>query len=75
MIAGLRALCRRHYAFALLLLLFAGFRLLAIMLFRPGGFIADFSDYDFYYTWGQLVPMGYAAYDNLWTATRRSSRR
>lgn len=68
MIAGLRALCRRHYAFALLLLLFAGFRLLAIMLFRPGGFIADFSDYDFYYTWGQLVPMGYAAYDNLWTA-------
>ena len=68
MIAGLAALYRRHYAFALILPLFAGFRLLAILLFRPGGFITDFSDYDFYYTWGTLVPMGYAAYDNLWTA-------
>ena len=68
MIAGLRTLYRRHYAFALLFLLFVSFRLLAVLLFRPGGFITDFSDYDFYYTWGQLVPMGYAAYDNLWTA-------
>ncbi len=41
---------------------------MALLLFRPGGFITDFSDYDFYYTWGTLVPMGYRAYDNLWTA-------
>ncbi len=68
MIAALRTLYRRHYAFVLLLLLFVGSRLGAILLFRPGGFITDFSDYDFYYTWGQLVPMGYVAYDNLWTA-------
>ena len=44
------------------------FRGLAILLLRPGGFITDFSDYDFYYTWGTLTPMGYRAYDNLWTA-------
>jgi hypothetical protein len=64
----MRTLYRRHHAFVLLFLLFVSFRLLAILLFRPGGFITDFSDLDFYYTWGTLVPMGYHAYDNLWTA-------
>jgi hypothetical protein len=59
---------RRHAGFLTLYLLFVSFRLLALLLFRPGGFITDFSDYDFYYTWGTLVPMGYRAYDNLWTA-------
>ena len=68
MITRLRTLYRRHYAFLLLFLLFVSYRALAILLFRPGGFITDFSDYDFYYTWGQLIPMGYRAYDNLWTA-------
>lgn len=51
-----------------LLALFVTLRLGALVLFRPGGFITDFSDYDFYYTWGTLTPMGYRAYDNLWTA-------
>ncbi len=51
-----------------IVLLFVSFRVLALLLLRPGGFIADFSDYDFYRVWGQLTPAGYAAYDNLWTA-------
>ena len=58
----------RHTAFIHLWLLALSFRLLALILFRPGGFITDFSDYDFYATWGTLGPMGYRAYDNLWTA-------
>ncbi|MCC6455601.1 MAG: hypothetical protein IT328_11695 [Caldilineaceae bacterium] len=58
----------RHAAFVHLWLLAISFRLLALLLFRPGGFITDFSDYDFYATWGTLGPMGYRAYDNLWTA-------
>ncbi|MEM7537456.1 MAG: hypothetical protein AAF639_35125 [Chloroflexota bacterium] len=58
----------KHQFFLLLFLLFVSFRLLAILLFRPGGFIADFSDYDFYYAWGELLPKGYRVYDNLWTA-------
>ena len=57
-----------HAAFVHLWLLALSFRLLALLLFRPGGFITDFSDYDFYATWGTLGPMGYRAYDNLWTA-------
>ncbi|MCL4832147.1 MAG: hypothetical protein KJZ86_06885 [Caldilineaceae bacterium] len=57
-----------HHPIIPLLLLFVSFRLLALLLLRPGGFVADFSDYDFYRVWGQLTPAGYAAYDNLWTA-------
>ncbi|MBI1297561.1 hypothetical protein GC175_21690 [bacterium] len=68
MVDALRRLYARHRLFVLILLLFVGFRLLAILLFRPGGFIADFSDYDFYFEWGRLTPRGYTAYDNLWTA-------
>ena len=66
--ARLRAFYRRHYWFLVLFTLFVSFRLLAILLFRPGGFIADNSDYEFYYAWGQTVPMGYTTFENLWTA-------
>ncbi len=59
---------RRHGAFVLVLLLFISFRLLAILTLRTGGFVADFSDYDFYATWGELTHMGYTTFENLWTA-------
>ncbi len=68
MLAKLSAVYRRHYTFILIFCLFVSFRLLTILLFRPGGFITDFSDYDFYATWGQLIPMGYHTFENLWTA-------
>ena len=68
LIERLSAHYQRHAGFVHLWLLAVSFRLLAIVLFRPGGFITDFSDYDFYITWGWLGPMGYRAYDNLWTA-------
>jgi len=68
MIARLRAAYARHEAFWLLFILFVSFRLLAILLFRPGGFIADASDYDFYYAWGLQTPMGKRVYDTMWTA-------
>ncbi len=62
----LRAFLHRHRLFLLLLLLFAVFRLLAILLVRPGGFFADFSDYDYYFAWGELIPQGYTPYVDLW---------
>jgi hypothetical protein len=68
MFARLSGHYHRHAAFVHLWLLAVSFRLMALLLFRPGGFITDFSDYDFYGTWGTLGPMGYHAYDNLWTA-------
>ena len=66
--AKLSTAYRRHYLFILIGCLFVSFRLLAILLFRPGGFITDASDYDFYATWGQLGPKGYHTFENLWTA-------
>src|SRR5690554_2751077 len=68
MLARLRAFYSAHRLFFLILLLFTTFRWLAVVLFRPGGFIADFSDYDFYWEWMRLAARGYRAYDNLWTA-------
>ena len=58
---------QRHASLILLLLLFVSFRLLAILLLRPGGYISDTSDFDFYYEWGLAIPKGYRTYDNLWT--------
>ncbi|MEZ4583918.1 MAG: hypothetical protein R3A10_20160 [Caldilineaceae bacterium] len=64
----LRQFYRRHAAFLIVLALFVSFRVLALFTLRTGGFVADFSDYDFYATWGQLTHMGYRTFDNLWTA-------
>ena len=68
MFVKLRALYQRHTAFFTIFVLFVVFRLLAIVLFRPGGFIADASDYDFYYEWGLQLPRGYRTFVDLWTA-------
>ncbi|MFO7635248.1 MAG: hypothetical protein R6W76_22070 [Caldilinea sp.] len=66
--ARLHRLYAEHSWFLALLLLFSSFRLFAILLFRPGGFIADNSDYEFYYAWGLTIPMGYTTFVDLWTA-------
>lgn len=58
----------RHSTFLAIWVLAVLFRVLALLLFRPGGFIADASDYDFYYIWGQQIPQGYETFVNLWTA-------
>ena len=49
-------------------MLFVAMRLLAILLFRPGGFFADNSDYDFYMLWGEMIPSGYTTFQDMWTA-------
>jgi hypothetical protein len=68
MIERLRLWTARHQSFLLILLLFVSFRLFAVWLMRPGGFITDASDYDFYAEWGSLAARGYRTFDNLWTA-------
>ena len=73
--ARARAFYERHYWFLVVLVLFVSFRLLAILLFRPGGYIYDYADYAFYYAWGTLSPWGIVP---LWTCgppIRPSSRR
>jgi len=58
---------QRHESFLLVFILFALFRLLAIWLMRPGGFIADTSDYEFYVDWGEQAARGYKTFETLWT--------
>lgn len=58
---------RLRHPLVALLLLFVCFRLFSLPLLRPGGFIADYSDYEFYYAWGQLTAMGYDPYVNTWS--------
>ena len=57
----------RHRDFVLLLILFVTFRVLALVAFRPGGLVLDFSDFYWYRAFAELTHQGYYPYDNLWT--------
>lgn len=62
-----RALLARERDFLMLLAMFVAFRAMAIMAFRPGGLILDFSDYsDAYLALVRLNRQGYYPYVNLW---------
>lgn len=52
--------------FWLLLALFVSFRLLALLLMRPGGFIRDFSDFNFYFGIVQLSDFGLIPFRDFW---------
>ncbi|NPV07939.1 MAG: hypothetical protein HPY83_08255 [Anaerolineae bacterium] len=53
--------------FVLLLALFVAFRLGSLFLFRPGGFLADFSDYYYYREYAALSDRGLYPYVNIWS--------
>lgn len=59
------AVARRE--FALILMLFIAFRAMALLAFRPGGQVLDFSDFYWYREFAQLTRQGYVPYVNLWT--------
>ena len=51
----------------LLLALFAAFRFGAVFLFRPGGFVADFSDFYYYRLYASLSDSGLYPFINIWS--------
>ena len=53
--------------FFLLLALFLGFRLASLWLLRPGGFLADFSDFYYYREFAALSDRGLYPYVNIWS--------
>jgi hypothetical protein len=63
-----RAFYQTHQEFILLLALFISFRLMAVVAYRPGGLVLDFSDFYFYRVFAELTRLGYYPYVNLWTA-------
>ncbi len=66
-LATLKATYQRHTDFILLLILFITFRVLALVAFRPGGLVLDFSDFYWYRSFAELTHQGYYPYANLWT--------
>ena len=52
--------------FWLMLALFAAFRFLALLLMRPGGFVRDFSDFNFYFGIVQLSDFGLIPFRDFW---------
>ncbi|MFQ6014951.1 MAG: hypothetical protein ACE5NP_05875 [Anaerolineae bacterium] len=63
-----KSIYQEHHDFVLLFLLFVSFRWLTLLFYRPGGFIADFSDFYFYRAFAELTNEGYYPYLNLWSA-------
>ncbi len=59
---------REHRDFVVLALLFASFRWLVLLTYRPGGYILDFSDYYFYRALAQLSHRDLYPFVNLWGA-------
>lgn len=55
-----------RHDFRLLLLLFLAFRLLTLLLFRPGGFIRDWSDFDTYLGIVSLSDYGLYPFFHFW---------
>jgi hypothetical protein len=53
--------------FVLILILFVAFRVMALLAFRPGGMVLDFSDFYWYREYAQLTRQGYLPFVNLWT--------
>jgi hypothetical protein len=56
-----------RHDFALILLLFVAFRVMALLAFRPGGLVLDFSDFYWYREYAQLTRQGYWPYVSLWS--------
>ncbi len=55
-----------HQDFILLLLLYTSFRLMARLLYRPGGLIYDYSDYFFFRAVAELSNLGYYPFIHYW---------
>ena len=51
--------------FLIVLALFVAFRAMALLAFRPGGLVLDYSDFHYYREFAQLTRQGYFPYVNL----------
>jgi hypothetical protein len=52
--------------FLLIFSLFVAFRIMALLAYRPGGQVLDFSDFYWYREYAQVTRQGYFPYVNLW---------
>ena len=62
----IRALFQEHGDFIMLLVLFAAFRVMAVLFFRPGGYIRDWSDFTVYMGTAGLSDEGHYPSIHYW---------
>jgi hypothetical protein len=64
--ARLRTSIQAHRAFVLILVLAVAFRLLAVLVFRPGGYLGEMSDFGFYRLLLSFTNQGYYPLVDFW---------
>jgi len=65
--ASLKQRFHRHADFVLLFILFVSFRLSSVWLFRPGGYIRDYSDLIYYQSRASWQDFGLLPYRDYWS--------
>lgn len=65
-IAKFRTSLQAHREFALILVLAVAFRLLAVLVFRPGGYLGEMSDFGFYRLLLSFTNQGYYPLIDFW---------
>jgi hypothetical protein len=65
-LARVRTLLQAHREFVLILVLAVAFRLLAILVFRPGGYLGEMSDFGFYRLLLSFTNQGYYPLVDFW---------
>ena len=65
-LAGLRTALQAHREFVLILVLAVAFRLLAVLVFRPGGYLGEMSDFGFYRLLLGFTSQGYYPLVDFW---------
>lgn len=66
MLEAARDWCEENRDLILLAVLFAAFRSFTLLLYRPGGYIYDFSDFLPYFSFAQLSDQGYYPFVHYW---------
>lgn len=66
MIQRIKTLCQTHYNFLFLVILAIYFRLMSLLLFRPGGFIVDWSEHHTFLGVARLSDYGLYPFIDFW---------
>src|SRR5512137_503586 len=61
------SLMRRHREFALVLILAMALRAMAVLVFRPGGYLGEMSDFGYYRLLLSMTNQGYLPLVDFWT--------
>jgi len=71
---AMRAQLRQHREFVLVLILAMALRAMAVLVFRPGGYLGEMSDFSYYRLLLSMTNQGYYPWSTFGPSTRPSFR-